>query len=145
MSILRKLFEFGVPVCDLVQIYVLYIRSVLEQSAVVWHSSLTDWEQTALERVQKVALRLILKENYPGYSAALDFTGLQTLASRRDKLCLNFAKKCVKFPHTKDMFPENTKLKVTRHTERFVVPFARTDRYKFSSIPYMSRLLNANI
>ena len=137
MTILKKLFDFGVPICDLVQIYVLYIRSVLEQSSVVWHSSLTDWETTALERVQKVALRLILKENYPGYSAALNLTGLDTLATRRDKLC-------VKFPHTKNMFPETQKKRVTRKTERFVVPFARTDRYKNSSIPYMARLLNAN-
>ena len=141
MPILRKLFDFGVPVFDLIHIYV---RSVLEQSAVVWHSSLTDWEETALERVQKVALRLILKENYLDYATALDKTGLQTLASRRDELCLNFAKKSVKFPHTKDMFPKNEKTRVTRKTEKFVVPFARTDRYKNSSIPYMSRLLNAN-
>ena len=105
---------------------------------------MTDWEETALERVQKVALRLILKENYLDYATALDKTGLQTLASRRDELCLNFAKKCVKFPHTKDMFPKNEKTRVTRKTENFVVPFARTDRYKNSSIPYMSRLLNAN-
>ena len=144
MPILRKLFDFGVPVCDLIHIYILYIRSVLEQSAVVWHSSLTDWEETTLERVQKVALRLILKENYLDYAAALDKTGLQTLASRRDELCLNFAKKCVKFPHTKDMFPQNEKIRVTRKTEKYSVPFARTDRYKNSSIPYMSRLLNAN-
>ena len=144
MSILKKLFDFGVPTCDLIQIYILYVRSVLEQSAVVWHSSLTDWEETALERVQKVALRLILKENYPGYSAALELTGLETLAVRRDKLCLNFAKKCVKFPHTTDMFPQNKKIRVTRKTEKFVVPFARTERYKNSSIPYMARLLNAN-
>ena len=85
-----------------------------------------------------------MKENYPGYSAALKLTGLETLATRRDKLCLNFAKKCVKFHHTKDMFPENEKIRVTRNTERFVVPFARTERYKNSSIPYMARLLNAN-
>ena len=97
-----------------------------------------------MESVQKVALRLILKENYPGYSAALELTGLETLAVRRDKLCLNFAKKCVKFPHTTDMFPQNKKIRVTRKTEKFVVPFARTERYKNSSIPYMARLLNAN-
>ena len=53
MSILHKLYQFDVPVEDLVNIYILYIRSVLEQSAVVWHSSITKGEQMDIERVQK--------------------------------------------------------------------------------------------
>ena len=42
MCILAKLYEFSVPLKDLVKIYTLYIRSVVENSAVVWHSSLTQ-------------------------------------------------------------------------------------------------------
>ena len=64
MSLLHKLYEFAVPVKDLVEIYILYIRSVLESSAVVWNSSLTQGQEKELERVQKVALRIILKEQY---------------------------------------------------------------------------------
>ena len=45
ISILRKLKAFQVPTDDLINIYVLYIRSRLEQSAVVWHSSLTLGEE----------------------------------------------------------------------------------------------------
>ena len=41
MRMLHKLVEFNVPVEDLITIYILYIRSVLEQSCQVWHSSLT--------------------------------------------------------------------------------------------------------
>ena len=52
MSILRKLKAFQVPTNDLMNIYVLYIRSRLEQSAVVWHSSLTLGEEKELERVR---------------------------------------------------------------------------------------------
>ena len=44
MSILHKLCQFDVPVEDLINIYILYIRSVLEQSATVWHSSITKGE-----------------------------------------------------------------------------------------------------
>ena len=62
MIILRNLYKFDVPVDDLLEIYVLYIRSVVEQSAVVWHSSITKGEQRDLERIQKVALKIILKE-----------------------------------------------------------------------------------
>ena len=42
MVLLRKLAEFGAPVNDLKTIYISYIRSALEQSAVVWHSSHTE-------------------------------------------------------------------------------------------------------
>ena len=64
MTILHKLGKFSLPVEDLVNIYVLYIRSVLEQSSVVWNSSITKGEQLDIERVQRCALRVILKENY---------------------------------------------------------------------------------
>ena len=40
MAISHNLFKFGLPVDELVQIYILYIRSLVENSAVVWHSSL---------------------------------------------------------------------------------------------------------
>merc|ERR1711954_337974 len=35
MSILQNLYSFSVPLQDLVEIYILYIRSVIENSAVV--------------------------------------------------------------------------------------------------------------
>ena len=39
MIILRKLSEFGIPLQDLLNIYKLYIRSVVEQSSTVWQIS----------------------------------------------------------------------------------------------------------
>ena len=145
MIILKNLFKFKVPMEDMIEIYILYIRSVVEQSAVVWHSSLTKGEQLDLERVQKVALRIILKDDYTTYSDALVLTGLETLKSRRNELCLNFAKKCVKSEPTMDMFPLKSNPVNTRHPEKFLVPPARTDRLAKSAIPYMARLLNANV
>ena len=44
MLILKNLVKFDVPLVDLVQIYILYIRSVMEQSAVVWHPTITKGE-----------------------------------------------------------------------------------------------------
>ena len=41
-----------------------YIRSILEQSCVVRHSSLTEENVLDLERVQKAVIRLILGEKY---------------------------------------------------------------------------------
>jgi hypothetical protein len=64
MIIIKKLIQFAVPLEELVEIYTLYIRSVAEQSAVVWHSSITKGEQRDIERIQKVALRVMLGEAY---------------------------------------------------------------------------------
>ena len=48
----------------------MYIRSVVEQACVVWHSSLTKGEQLDIERIQKVAMRIILKDEYINYTHA---------------------------------------------------------------------------
>ena len=63
MRILHRLVSFSVPVEDLINIYILYIRSIVEQSCQVWHSSLTLYNMQDLERMQKNALRIILYIN----------------------------------------------------------------------------------
>ena len=62
---------FNVPLEELLQIYILYIRSLVEESAVVWHTSITSGEEKDFERIQKVALRLILGDYYTNYIHAL--------------------------------------------------------------------------
>ena len=143
MVILKNLVKFDVPLIDLVQIYTLYIRSVAEQSAVVWHPSITKGEQRDIERVQKVALKVIFGQNYISYENSLQLTGLETLYSRRKKLSLNFAKKCVKNEATQWLFPQNRISLNTRHPEKYKVTKARTERLVNSAVPYMQRLLNA--
>ena len=144
--LLHKLFEFAVPEKDLVTIYILFIRSILEQSCVVWHSAITKEEETCLERVQKVCLKVILKHSYDNYEEALMRTGLTTLADRREKLCLNFAIKCTKHEKNCQMFPLNDSSHDMsgnmRNHEKYAVQFARTDRLGKSALPYLQRLLN---
>ena len=142
MTILQNLYKFSVPLEDLVLIYILYIRSVVENSAVVWHSSLTKGQALEIERVQKVALRIILKHDYLNYENALKITSLPTLSDRRVHLCKTFAKKCIRNPKTSDMFPLNRQDYNTRNPEKYQVTFANTSRLAKSSIPYMQRLLN---
>ena len=70
MAILRKLSSFKAPEHDMKQIYISYIRSLVEQSSNVWHSSLTNENVVDLERVQKIALKIILKDKYKTYENA---------------------------------------------------------------------------
>ena len=95
MQFLHKSAKFTNNVKDLKQIYISQVRSKLEQSAVVWHSSLTKKNESDLERVQKAALRIILRNQYQHYSHALSLLQMKSLKDRRDELCLKFAKKCL--------------------------------------------------
>ena len=123
-------------------IYCLYIRSVAEQSCVVWFSAITTGEENDLERIQKVALRIILKENYISYESALNITNLETLKARRSRLAKKFAIKCTKNEKTKDMFPLKSNVIDTRYSEKYEVTRAKTNRLAVSSIPTMQKLLN---
>ena len=143
MIILQKLYDFNLPHEEMVNIYVLFIRSMLEYSCVVWHSSITEEENMSIERVQKTALRIILKDQYSDYNAALQTLGLEKLSVRRDTLSLNFARKCLKDEKTADIFPLNNKTVRTRPHEKYYVTPARTERLAKSTVPYLQRLLNA--
>ena len=72
------------------------VRSILEKSAVVWHSGLTDEERCNIERVQKSAFKLILRDKYIDYESSLKVLDMESLDERRKTLCLNFALKCTK-------------------------------------------------
>ena len=139
MTILRNLATFYVPVLEMVSIY---IRSVAEQSSIVWSSSITVGEQNDLERIQKVALRIILGENYVSYENALYITNLETLKARRTQLSKRFALKCTKNEVLCDMFPLTEHNVNTRNPERYHVTKARTNRLAVSAIPTMQRQLN---
>ena len=142
MLILRKLSQFSVPVEELVHIYCMYIRSVAEQSSVVWSSALTRGEEYDLERVQKVALRVIFKDCYLSYEWALSTTNLPTLKARRAQLSLKFALKCTKNSRVSDMFPLRDTCIETRNHEKYEVTQARTNRLAQSAIPSMQKQLN---
>ena len=144
MQLLRKVAGFGASVDDLKIIYILFIRSLLEQSATVWHSRLTEENSNDLERVQKSAMKIILQDKFIGYKNALNKLDLPTLSDRREQLCLSFALKCVKHPKTLKMFPLNDKTHEinTRNREKYEVQHANTERLKMSSIIYMQNLLN---
>lgn len=146
LSLLTKLKYVGVKTEDLIDIYVLYIRSVTEYCSVAFHSSLTNEQTNKLERIQRTCLKVILGVMYIDYDSALEMTGLQTLFKRREKRCLDFSIKCVKHTRNSRLFPFNTEqTQNVRNREMFQVNFAKTSAYKKSTIPYCQRLLNKHV
>ena len=143
LSMITRLKYVGVAMEDLIQVYVLYIRSLTEYCSVVYHSRLTEEQSNKLERIQKTCLKVILNEMYVDYQSALEMTGLDSLKKRRLKRCLDFSLKSSIHPRNSKMFPrEETNPKHIRNKEKFVVNFAKTSTYKSSTIPFCQRLLN---
>ena len=97
-----------------------------------------------IERVQKSAVKLILKEAYTNYKSGLKTLNIESFYNSREKLCLRFAKKCLKIENFKKLFP----LKKSNHdmrkrmTEKFYMETNNTERYHRSAIPAMIRLMN---
>jgi hypothetical protein len=141
---LRKVASFGTSEHELSNVYFLFIRRLLEQSATVWHSSLTQENVDDMKKVQHSNVEIILGDKYMGYKKSLDKLEMETLHERREQLCLNFAKACVKNPIFKIMFPKTMKTHQmeTRNPYIFIVEHANTERFRKSSIIYMQHLLN---
>ena len=144
MQILHKASKFTNNKKDLKQIYMLQIRSKLDQSAVVWHSSLSNRNRNDLERIQKSALRCILGNEYKSYEEALKKMGLVTLDKRREQMCLKFAKESLKLNKMMNVFPRNKSIHSMekRSSDFYRIEKTKTERFKRSAIPFMKKMLN---
>ena len=155
MSNLSKLKYAGLSRSKLLHIYCLHIRSSMEYCSVVWHDNLTQAQKHSIERLQIVALKIILGVDSPrrddghfDYNRALVICDFKSLFDRREKRTLVFAKKCIKHPTLKRMFPENPRTLDDPHDlrsrEAFHVNHTRTEAYKKSAIPSIQRRLNTH-
>ena len=82
-----------------------FIRSIVEQSAIVWHSGLPKRNKKDMERVQKAAVRVIMGKSYKNYTNSLSELKLYSLEKRRELLSLRFAKNCLRNEKMKNLFP----------------------------------------
>jgi hypothetical protein len=130
----------------MVHIWILFCRSVLEQSCVVWTTSLTQENIQDLERTQKTFAKLVLREKYQNYEQALLLLNLDSLEIRRTNLSLKFAQTGIKNKTLSDLFPINEKKHQmkTRDNNKYKVNFANTGRLKDGSIISMQNMLNEN-
>ena len=120
------------------------LRPVAEYACTVFHSSLTDEQDEAIEKLQNQALKCIYG---PFISARKmrDSAGLETLRSRRIMICDKFARKCLSNPRFQHWFPlkaSRTSTRGGKPREEFLEEKARCDRLFNSPIYYMRRRLN---
>ena len=105
LYILCKLKKNGVPTSDLVLIYTMYIRPLMEFCAPVWSSSLTTQQSDSIERVQRRALRMISYPDQRHYEELLSNFNIPSLAIRRNDLLTNFAKSILVSSRHRDLLP----------------------------------------
>ena len=143
--ILIRARQFGFCTKTMQTLYQWYIRTGLEYAAPVWHSSLTQGDTLKLERIQKRCFRIILGPRYVTYENALRCLNTCTLAERREKLALRFGRSLLRSPTYRHWLPPTMGAvhgRATRHRGRLQVPLCRTERYRKSTIPYLTRKLN---
>ena len=146
MQLLRNILSFGATHSEMVHLWTVFCRCVLEQSSAVWHSSLTQENTDDLERTQKSFCKIVLQERYTSYESALLKLNMETLQERREILQLKFAKSGIKYEKLNDLLPETKKVSKmeTRNHENYQVDFANTERLKKSSIITMQKQLNTD-
>ena len=141
--ILRRLKQIGAKENDLIDIYIKQVRTILEFATPVWSSSITKIESKQIERVQKCALSIILGLKYKSYKQALEYTNLENLNDRRDKIVFKFASKSVKHNKYKQWFQINNQVRNTRtETLKFLPVKANRGKLLNSPIAHMTKMLN---
>lgn len=146
LFIINKLKRNGVNTQDLVTIYQLYIRPVLEFAAPVWTSGITKAQAETIERIQKRALRIIVYPNLLPYSELLKTLKLESLSNRRLELATKFAKSVLTSPDHRHLLPQSRESitgRNLRNSTHMTLPRIRTQRRMLSPIPYFIQLLNS--
>jgi hypothetical protein len=110
MTMLTKLKYVGVPTEDLLKMYILYVRSLLEYCSVVCYSTLTLEQDKNLKNVKKLCLKVVLWDNYNGYENALKDCCLDKLSKMIEYKCLKFGLKSLLHPVHSSMFPVNPQI-----------------------------------
>ena len=78
IQLLRAVWSFGSNIPEMVHLWNISCLSILEQSSVVWGSSLSQENKDDLERTQKSFAKLVLRERYKDYEFSLMLLDLET-------------------------------------------------------------------
>ena len=139
--ILRRMVKLHLNIHQMFDVYIKEVRSILELAVPVWHSGLTKQQTADIERIQKVAFKIILQESYGNYQLACTTLSAQTLEERRTKLCRKFALKNLMSENP--MFTKVGTTVNTRQVSDLVKEFkCNTGRCQKSSLPFLAKLIN---
>ena len=130
---LNRMKAIGIHNRDIIHFFNIKIHSVLESSAVVFHSMLTEEDKDDIERLQVILVKICLGKKYTNYKNGLQQLSLISLESRRHVLCLKWGLSCLKSARFSNWFVPSPYTNICPQTrETFVLPFAVTKLYNES-------------
>jgi hypothetical protein len=141
--ILRRLKSLGCPESELVDVLKQQIVSICEGSVAFWGPMITKNESNMLERCLKTGLH-IFQDKYVNFNNALRLANMKSLKLRRFEAITNFSKKALASEKYKNWFSTNTYVDSRtrgKPTARLKPVTCRTQRYKRSSLPLITKLL----
>ena len=140
---LRVLKRSGLDENDLLHIYKVFIRPILDYAIPTYHSQLTLEMSADIERVQASAMKIIYG-HLVSYNTVLEYEKIEEHRIRRENIMKKFAIKTAANENFKNKwFPENTEVDYgLRARKKYEEKFSRTQRYYASPIQHMRRLLN---
>ena len=140
---LRHLKRSGMSEDDMMKMFKMVIRPVIDFASMTYHSMLTKEQVMRLERLQMRALKIIFgAEN--SYNTIIAAQDIPRLAERRDQMFTKFALKCSTNPRFREKwFPLNPQSsKGLRAQNKYVEFPARTERMLKSPLYQMRKRLN---
>ena len=148
MWIIRRLKDLGASTAQLIDSLQKQVLSVLWLGAPAWFCQLTQCEKADIDRVAKVALRIIYGDKYGGFESALHRSALCRPTLQMAKMTHNFAKKCAKndkFSKWFEPVPESRAFTRTNQQQKYIHISARTNRFANSPIPHLTQILNTQV
>lgn len=143
LFMLYTLRKHAAPVEDMLAIFQIYIRPILEYACAVWHPAITKHQSQQIERVQKRTVKIILGNAYVDYKTALHELKITSLAHRRDELVLKFGRQVLNSDRHRHIFPEQRSTNYNlRQANKFPISRCKTDRYLKSTIPFIINQFN---
>ena len=146
MWLLRRLKLIKLDAEVFLDYYLKEIRPLAEHGVAMWNSGLTKGQINDLEKIQKVALKIILDDNYTSYEVACTLMSISPLEYRRTDLCTNYAMTLFRSPRSSEYFTPAKKLVNTRSELQQLVheKVSNTKRCHNAPHNYLARLVNAN-
>ena len=146
MWLLRRLKKLNLDAELILDFYLKEIRPLAEHGVAIWNSGLTKGQVIDLEKIQKIALRIILGEDYISYDVACTLMNILPLEYRRTDLCTTFATKLFLSPRSGEFFTPAEKIVNTRSDQQLLVAEKKCNSKRCYTAPhsYLARLVNQN-
>ena len=95
-----------------------------------------------IERVQKSAFKIILKNKYMNYDNACQQLNLKKMKDRREELFEKFTMKNIKHEKFEMFFERKNQVRSLRKNNEYKITHANTERFKHSTIIKMQEKVN---